>query len=169
VVLMISNNRDAGALRRASEAGIAWAHMSGRTHPDPVALDEAITVQCSAARADVVLLAGYMKLLGPRMLMTYNGRIVNTHPALLPAFGGKGMYGDRVHAAVLAARVATSGASVHLVTAGYDEGPVLAQAEVPVLQTDDIASLGDRVREAEKAVLVRVLAGWSTTGKSPHF
>jgi phosphoribosylglycinamide formyltransferase-1 len=94
---------------------------------------------------------------------------VNTHPALLPAFGGKGMYGDRVHAAVLAARVATSGASVHLVTAGYDEGPVLAQAEVPVLQTDDIASLGDRVREAEKAVLVRVLAGWSTTGKSPHF
>ncbi|MDQ3463969.1 MAG: phosphoribosylglycinamide formyltransferase, partial [Actinomycetota bacterium] len=85
----------------------------------------------------------------------------NTHPALLPAYGGQGMYGDRVHAAVLAAAERRSGASVHLVTQNYDEGPLLAQIEVPVLPDDDVASLRSRVRKAERQALLQVLAGWS--------
>ena len=111
------------------------------------------------AGATHVLLAGYMRPLGPAMLEAYAGRIYNTHPALLPAHGGRGMYGDRVHAAVLAAGEQRSGATVHLVTAEYDAGPIVAAVEVPVLAGDDVASLGERVRAAERELVVDVLAG----------
>ena len=82
---------------------------------------------------DVVVLAGYMKMLGPAVLSRYEGRVLNLHPALLPKFGGKGMYGRRVHEAVLAAGESVTGATVHVVDAEYDHGPVVAQGEVPVL------------------------------------
>jgi phosphoribosylglycinamide formyltransferase-1 len=161
VAVVISNNREAAVLRRAELANVPRAHLSGKTHPDPAALDHAILRTCSDAQADVVVLAGYMKRLASKMLNAYTGRIINTHPALLPAYGGQGMYGDRVHAAVLAAAERRSGASVHLVTQNYDEGPLLAQIEVPVLPDDDVASLRSRVRKAERQALLQVLAGWS--------
>lgn len=163
VVLAVSNNRDAGVLRRAEAAGIPWRHLSGQTHPEVDALDVAICSACTEAGATVIVLAGYMKRLGPRTLEAFAGRIVNTHPALLPAFGGQGMYGDRVHEAVLAAGATQTGASVHLVTANYDEGPVVRQVAVPVLPDDDVASLGARVRAAEKRVLIEVLGTWPHT------
>ncbi|MEU2199274.1 formyltransferase family protein [Isoptericola sp. NPDC019482] len=106
------------------------------------------------------VLAGYMKKLGPRALARYDGRILNTHPALLPEFGGAGMFGDHVHEAVLASGRPVSGATVHVVTADYDEGPVVAQAEVPVLPGDDVPALRARVQAAEKALLVEVLRAW---------
>jgi len=158
VPVVISNNGESGALRRARAAGLLAVHLSSVTHPSPEQLDQAILETLTNARADVVLLAGYMKRLGPKVLQEYRGRIVNTHPALLPRFGGKGMYGDRVHQAVLASGDAETGVSLHLVDAEYDTGLVLAQCRVPVLPGDSVAELSARVRAREKEFLVEMLA-----------
>jgi phosphoribosylglycinamide formyltransferase-1 len=158
VVLVISNNSGAPVLARAAAAGIPARHLSRTTHPVPAELDSALVEAVRSAGATHVLLAGYMRPLGPKMLEAYAGRIYNTHPALLPAHGGRGMYGDLVHAAVLASGDELSGATVHLVTAEYDAGPIVAAAHVPVLPGDDVASLGERVRAAERELVVDVLA-----------
>ena len=158
VVLIVANNAGAAVLERAAAAGIASRHLSARTDPDPQALEQAMIDALRDAGATHVLLAGYMKKLGPRLVAAYAGRVYNTHPALLPAYGGRGMYGDRVHAAVLADRQARSGATVHLVTDDYDAGPIVAAVEVPVLAGDDVGSLGERVRAAERELVVEVLA-----------
>jgi phosphoribosylglycinamide formyltransferase 1 len=159
VVLIVSNNAGAPVLGRAAAAAIPWRHLSARTHPDPAALEQAMLDALREAAATHVLLAGYMKKLGARVLAAYAGRLYNTHPALLPAYGGRGMDGDRVHAAVLADRRSGSGATVHLVSEDYDGGPIVASVEVPVLAGDDVASLGERVRAAERELVVEVLAG----------
>lgn len=158
VVVVVANNSDSGALARAERHGIAHRHLSGRTHPDEAALDAAIRDALAAHDVHLVLLAGYMKKLGPRTLAAFAGRIVNTHPSLLPRHGGRGMYGSRVHAAVLAAGDRVTGISVHLVDADYDTGLVLARCEVPVEAGDDVARLAARVQAAEKTFLVDVLA-----------
>jgi phosphoribosylglycinamide formyltransferase-1 len=157
VVAVVSNNGDAGALRRARAAGIAAYHLSGRTHPDRAALDAAICAVLERHAVDLVLLAGYMKLLGPQTLSRFRGRILNTHPALLPKFGGHGMYGIHVHRAVLAAGEVKTGASVHVVTEDYDAGPVIAQCEVPVEPGDTAETLAERVQAQERRLLVEVL------------
>jgi phosphoribosylglycinamide formyltransferase-1 len=146
VVLVISNNSDAPVRARAAAAGIASRHLSRATHPQPDELDVALVQAARAAGATHVLLAGYMRPLGPAMLEAF------------AAHGGRGMYGDRVHAAVLAAGDQRSGATVHLVIADYDAGPIVAAAEVPVLADDDVASLGERVRAAERELVVEVLS-----------
>ena len=102
-------------------------------------------------------LAGYMKRLGPLVLSQYKGRMLNTHPALLPKFGGQGMFGDRVHKAVLAAGEEVSGATVHLVEGDYDTGPVLSSVEVPVEKGDTPETLRERVQKAEREHYVTVL------------
>jgi phosphoribosylglycinamide formyltransferase-1 len=159
--LVISNNSGAGVLEVAARHGVPTAHLSSVTHPDPEALDAAILAALEDAGTDLVVLAGYMRKLGPRVLAAYDGRVVNVHPALLPSYGGQGMYGDRVHAAVLADGVAVTGATVHTVTDGYDEGPVLAQVEVPVEDGDSVETLRARVQAAEKELLVAYLGEWS--------
>jgi len=159
VVLVVSNNAGAPVLERAHAAAIAGRHLSVRTHPDARALEQAMLDELARAGATHVLLAGYMKKLPPAVVAAYAGRIYNTHPALLPEYGGQGMYGDRVHAAVLGDGRKRSGATVHLVTDEYDSGPIVDQVEVPVLQDDDVQALGERVRAAEKEMLVEVLAG----------
>ena len=103
---------------------------------------------------EVVCLAGYMKPLGAQMLAAYGGRIVNVHPSLLPKYGGRGMYGLRVHEAVLAAGELESGATVHLVVGPYDEGAVLAQDRVPVVADDTPTTLQARVLAVELRVLL---------------
>lgn len=158
VVLVISNNSASGALERAAKANIPTRHLSNVTHPDPLELDRAIVEALSEQRVDVVFLAGYMKRLGPATLGRYGGRILNTHPALLPKFGGLGMFGMNVHQAVLAAGETESGASVHLVEAEYDTGPVIAQARVPVLPGDTPESLAERVQAGERSLVVEVLS-----------
>ncbi|MGA2007883.1 MAG: phosphoribosylglycinamide formyltransferase [Solirubrobacteraceae bacterium] len=158
VVLIVSNNPGAQVLERAAAAGIPARRLSTRTHPDPGALAQAMLDALAEAGVTHVLLAGYMKKLAPVLVAAYGGRIYNTHPALLPAYGGQGMYGDRVHAAVLADRRTRSGATVHLVTDEYDSGPIVGQVEVPVLPDDDPGSLGQRVRAAERELVVEVLA-----------
>ena len=158
VVTVICNNAHAGALRRAAAAGIATHHLSGVTHPDPGVLDAAICGALLEHAVDLVVLAGYMKKLGPRTLAHFRGRIINTHPALLPKFGGRGMYGLHVHGAVLAAGEKTTGASVHLVDEEYDTGRIVAQCEVDVRAGDTPETLADRVQQHERALLVDVLA-----------
>jgi phosphoribosylglycinamide formyltransferase 1 len=158
VAVVISNNSNSGALRRARVAAVPAVHLSGVTHPDADNLDRAIAGTLSDHRVDWVLLAGYMKKLGPFTLAAYRGRIVNTHPALLPHFGGPGFYGRRVHEAVLAAGDPESGATVHLVNDEYDSGPVVAQVRVPITQGITVEQLEDRVKHAERRLLVDVLA-----------
>ncbi|MEZ5559384.1 MAG: phosphoribosylglycinamide formyltransferase [Pseudomonadales bacterium] len=157
VVLVISNNSHATALQRARSHDVAVAHLSSATHADPEALDRAMVDALGAAGADWVLLAGYMKKLGPHMLTTYRNRILNTHPALLPRYGGKGFYGRRVHEAVLAAGDSESGATVHLVTEEYDTGPILAQVRVPVRVDDTAERLEERVKSAERKLVIATL------------
>jgi len=152
VALVMSNNRDSRALERARSAGIATHHLSGQTHPVPDALDAAICCTLIQHGVDLVVLAGYMKRLGPLTLSRFRGRVLNTHPALLPKFGGKGMYGLHVHRAVLAAGEAKTGASVHVVDEEYDTGAVIAQCEVPIAPTDRPEALAERVQEKGTSV-----------------
>lgn len=158
VVLVISNNSRSGAMARARAAGIATAHLSSATHREAEALDAAMLQALSDAGADWVLLAGYMKKLGPQVLGAFRDRILNTHPALLPKYGGAGFFGRRVHEAVLAAGDTESGATVHLVDQHYDSGPILAQVRVPVRPGDDAAELEERVKVAERKLVVATLA-----------
>ena len=133
-------------------ASIPTAHLSSVTHPDPAHLDAAIADALTSHGVELVALAGYMRKLGPRTLRQYRNRILNIHPALLPKFGGQGMYGEHVHTAVLAAGESVSGVSVHLVDEEYDRGPVIAQSKVPVLPADTPDTLAARILEREHAL-----------------
>ncbi len=156
--VVISNNSGSGAAQRAKRAGIPFQHLSGKTHPSAEALDAAILEVLEKHGVELVVLVGYMKRIGPRTLARFSGRVLNTHPALLPKFGGTGMYGERVHEAVLAAGETETGVSVHLVDAEYDTGPVIAQCRVPVRPGDSAESLAARVVEREHEFLVDTIA-----------
>jgi phosphoribosylglycinamide formyltransferase-1 len=166
VALVISNNAGSGALRRACTAGVQAQHLSATTHPEPSALDRALSQALAVHGVELVLLAGYMKKLGPITLADFAGRILNTHPALLPRFGGQGLYGAHVHRAVLAAGERESGATLHRVDAEYDTGPAIAQIKVPVEVADTPETLAARVQAAERTQLVRVL-GEIASGARP--
>lgn len=157
-VVTIGNNSGAFALERARRADIPVVHLSNQTHPDPTALDAAMASTLADYAVDLVVLAGYMKRLGPRVLERWRGRIVNVHPSLLPKFGGKGMYGERVHAAVLAAGETVTGATIHHLTEEYDQGPIIAQVLVPVGPGDTAATLAARILPHEHALYVDTLA-----------
>ncbi len=157
VTLVISNNSDATALKRAKKHGIETLHLSGRTHGNADELDEALTAALGEAKADWILLAGYMKKLGPRTLGAYRNRILNTHPSLLPKYGGQGLFGRNVHQAVLDAGDTESGATVHLVAEEYDTGPILSQVRVQVKPDDSVESLEGRVKSAERNLIVATL------------
>jgi len=153
VVLVASNRPDAGALARAERAGIPRVVLRSPHAPDGEELD----VVLAAHDAQLVTLAGYMRLVPPQVTAAYRGRMLNVHPALLPEFGGAGMYGPRVHRAVIAAGAALSGPSVHFVDEVYDHGALIAQWPVPVLAQDDAHSLATRVLRAEHLLYPRVV------------
>lgn len=154
-VLVVSNRKAAPALEFAGAHGVPTVVIP--TLPDPDRADARLTQALREAGADLVVLSGYLRKLGPQALETFEGRILNIHPALLPRHGGAGMYGRRVHEAVIAAGDTVSGASVHLVDGEYDHGEVLARREVPVLAGDTAGSLEARVTAAEPALLVETL------------
>lgn len=159
VVLVLSNRADAGALTRAAAHGVPAEVLGDPADPaDWLARLEAHAV-------DLVVLAGYLQLVPADVIARYRGRIVNVHPALLPAFGGRGMYGRQVHQAVLASGARESGATVHLVDEVYDRGPILAQARVPVLPGDDPERLAARVLEAEHRLLPAVVLAAAAAGR----
>ena len=158
IPLVISSRRSAAGVARARARGLEVLVVRPRDYPDARAFAQAQTAHLLAVRPDLVVMAGYLVHYPvPRELA---GRILNIHPALLPRHGGRGMYGDRVHAAVLAAGERESGCTVHLVDDEYDHGPVLAQARVPVLPDDDVGALAARVFEAECATYPRVIADY---------
>ena len=162
--VVICNNRDAEALVRARREGIPACHLSGATHPDPAALDHAIADALARHGVDVVLLAGYLKKLGPRTIARYCGRILNVHPALLPRFGGHGMYGIRVHEAVLASGDRETGVTIHLVDEEYDHGAIVAQCRLPVESADTAETLAARVLTREHRFVVETLTSIATGG-----
>ena len=162
VCVVISNNSGSRALERARAAGIPAYHISAVTHPHTP--DDEICRTLEAHDVDLVLLAGYMRLLGPVTLGRYGGRVLNSHPALLPKFGGKGMYGSHVHRAVLDAGESVTGVTIHYVDGQYDHGDTLAQCEVPVLPGDTLESLEERVKERERVFWVETLHTLAATG-----
>lgn len=158
VVLVLSNTPKAGGLARAEDRGVPTAvfrdHASGA---EWLALLEGHGV-------DLVVLAGYLKLVPREVIAAFRGRILNIHPALLPEFGGPGMYGKRVHQAVLDAKRRESGCTVHLVDEAYDRGEILAQARVPVLPEDTAESLAARVLAEEHRLLPQVVFDLAARG-----
>ena len=156
-VLVISNNPDARALQLGREHGLEALHMSSRTHGDDGALDQAMTAAMQAHQVDLVILAGYMKKIGPQLLSAYAHHILNIHPSLLPRHGGRGMYGLHVHEAVISAGETETGVTVHLVNTEYDSGDILAQRTVNVEANDDAESLAARVLEVEHRLYTEVL------------
>ena len=151
VVLVASNRADSPALLRAATASIDIAAF------DPNDDGSELLALLQKFRIDLVVLAGYLKLIPPKVISEYAGRIINIHPALLPAFGGEGMYGTRVHEAVIASGAAETGVTVHLVDDDYDRGSILAQWRVRVDKSDTVESLAARVLNVEHAVYPRVV------------
>ena len=163
VCVVISNNSNSMVLERARREGIPHRHLSSKTHPNDTELDRAILLTLEDHEVDIVVMAGYMKMLGPATLARFRNRVMNSHPALLPKFGGKRMFGSRVHEAVLAMGEEVSGATIHLADDQYDHGPNVAQCEVPVLDGDTLDSLTQRVQESERALWVDTLQKIATS------
>lgn len=153
--LMVSNMRRAPALDFAREAGVPTACIP--TQADPEAADVRLAEALKAHDVELVVLSGYLRRLGPRTLGRYAGRILNIHPGPLPQFGGHGMYGRRVHEAVLAAGAAESAVCIHQVDEEYDHGPVIARRSVQVRPDDTPEVLEARVRATEPAFFVETL------------
>ena len=149
VARVISNRPDAGALARAGRAGVPTTVL--RDPGDPAELQSAL------AGAELVVLAGYLKLVDASVVARFRGRMINIHPALLPDFGGPGMYGRRVHEAVLASGAKESGVTVHFVDDAFDRGEIIAQERVPVRPNDTPETLAARVLEAEHRLLPKVV------------
>lgn len=159
IALCVSNNPDPGVFAYTRSHEIPSIRLSPNMYPDsPEEYADALDRLLEEHGIGMILLAGYMRKLPPTIVQKYRGRILNVHPALLPKFGGKGMYGLHVHTAVIEAGEKESGATVHLVDEEYDTGSILARNVVPVLEEDTPESLATRVLAAEHYLLPRVVA-----------
>ncbi len=163
VALVLSNRPDAGALDIARTRAIPTAVLAPSSDPSQW------LGPLESAGIDFIVLAGFLKQVPEAVVAAFLGRIINVHPALLPKHGGPGMYGLHVHRAVLAAGDLESGATVHAVTARYDEGPILGQARVPVLPGDTPELLAARVLETEHRLLPAAVLAATTTGRAVPF
>ncbi len=166
IVLVVSNTKNAYALQRAKDAGIPAeirspysvlgaekAKLADRDEKR-MAISDAILALCREYKADAIVLAGYLSVLGGEIISVYKDKIVNLHPALLPKFGGVGMWGHNVHEAVLAAGEKESGCTVHLVDSGCDTGKILVQKKVPVMPGDTPDTLYERIAPHEHDALI---------------
>ena len=153
--LLITNNSQSYALERAKIAGVPAYHLSGKTNP--LDLNEVIIEKLRTHNVNIIVLAGYMKKLDDSIIDFVEGRVLNIHPALLPKFGGAGMYGMNVHTAVIEAGEKVSGATVHLVNNHYDEGRILNQIECPVLAGDSPEELAERILKIEHEIYTDTL------------
>jgi phosphoribosylglycinamide formyltransferase-1 len=159
IVLVVSDRAGAAGLKLARARGIPADVL-----PDPG--DGAKWLELLRRyQVELMVLAGYVRLVPSAVVAAYRGRIINVHPALLPAFGGKGMYGRRVHEAVLASGARETGATIHLVDEAYDRGPILAQARVPVLPNDTPQLLAERVLEVEHRLLPATVLAAAAAGR----
>ena len=162
IVLVLSSSKDAYALERAANNGIKSAVVSKKDFDSIEAWDDAVVKAVDESGAELIVLAGYLSLMGPKVVAKYSNRIINIHPALIPSFCGAGMYGIRPHQAALAKGVKVSGATVHFVNENYDEGPILLQKAIDVLPNDTPETLQKRImQECEWKILpeaIRLIA-----------
>lgn len=154
IVLVLSSNEEAKGLERARRVGIDGICIDSNAFEDRGLYEQMMLNTLEAYEVDLIVLAGFMRILGPKFIRTYANRMMNVHPALLPSFGGPGYYGDRVHQAVLDAGVRVTGATVHFVTEETDAGPIILQECVRVHPNDTIPMLQKRVLEVEHRLLV---------------
>ncbi|MCL2039416.1 MAG: phosphoribosylglycinamide formyltransferase [Bacteroidetes bacterium] len=152
---VISNNRSAIAIEKARNENIPAFIVNSSTHPNNS--DKEIVRILQQYNVNTVILAGYMKAISKYLIDSFNGRVLNIHPALLPKYGGKGMYGMNVHQAVIKNKESISGATIHLVNEEYDKGPILAQKEISVLPEDTTETLAEKVLKIEHNLYTDVL------------
>lgn len=162
ITLVLSSSKTAYALERAADNGIKSAVVSKKDFDSIEEWDEAVLKAVEESGAELIVLAGYLSLMGPKVVAKYSNRIINIHPALIPSFCGAGMYGIRPHQAALAKGVKVSGATVHFVNENYDEGPILLQKAIDVLPNDTPETLQKRImQECEWKILpeaIRLIA-----------
>jgi phosphoribosylglycinamide formyltransferase 1 len=152
VVVVISNKMDAFGLERAKMHDIPTKYIDPRAFADNAAFCAKVTDEMKKRNVELVCLAGFMRMIDPALITAFKGKVINIHPALLPNYGGKGMYGHYVHEAVIKAGEKESGATVHWVNEHYDNGPIVLQRKVPVLTDDTPATLAKRVLEVEHQI-----------------
>ena len=166
VGIVITNNRDSAISAWCLDNNVLVRHISSKTHRGEENADEAISTVLQNAGSQLIVCSGYMKLIGPHTLDAFPEKVVNIHPALLPKHGGKGMFGDHVHRAVLASGDTISGATVHFVTAGIDEGPIILQKEVAVTTSDTVETLRTKIQAIECTLYIaavkKIINLWST-------
>jgi phosphoribosylglycinamide formyltransferase-1 len=157
VVCIISNNSDSGALRRAQKEGISGYHISSKEFPEESVLVQEFLRVLRLHQVDIIILAGYMKMVPTALIAEYRNHILNIHPALLPKFGGKGMYGMNVHKAVIEAGEKESGPTVHIVDEIYDNGRILHQRKVKVTNEDTPETLAAKVLAEEHKIYAETI------------
>ena len=158
ICLVVASNSSAYALTRASDNGIPSCVLSVKDFADRDSWDQAVLDKVESSGAELIVLAGYLSLLGDKVVKAYSNRIINIHPALIPSFCGAGMYGIKPHKAVLARGVKVSGATVHFVNENYDDGPIILQKAVDVLPGDTPEILQKRImKECEQVILPRAI------------
>ncbi len=152
IIALISNRPDCGAARRAKEYGIPSYHFSWKSESDSNFSN--LSSHLLNLKPDLIVLAGFMRILPPEIISVFKMKIINTHPSLLPCFGGMNFYGEKVHSAVIDSGAKFSGCTTHFVTGEVDGGPIISQAVVPVLDSDSPQSLAERVKEVEHQNLI---------------
>ena len=170
ISLVVASNNEAYALTRAADNGIPSTVLSVKSFPSREEWDDAVLKAVTDSGAELIVLAGYLSLLGEKTVKAFSNRIINIHPALIPSFCGAGMYGIKPHKAVLARGVKVSGATVHFVNENYDEGPIILQKAVDVLPDDTPESLQKRImKECEQVILpkaIRLIADGKITNEN---
>lgn len=151
---VISNKENAFALERAKNNNIDYIFLDPKSFSTNEDFDKKIVEILKTKKIDLVILAGYLKILTNSFINAFENKIINIHPSLLPAFGGKGMYGKKVHEEVIKNKVKESGCTVHYVTLGIDEGPIICQKKIPVLPNDTVDTLAAKILKEEHYLIV---------------
>lgn len=159
IALVVSNKSDAGVLQRAQSLGVPFQYIS----PKAIRENDGLTELLKQFQIDFIILAGFLQLVPAYLIRVYSGKMVNIHPALLPKYGGKGMYGMHVHEAVVAAREKESGITIHEVNEHYDEGRIIFQAKCAVLESDSPEDVANKIHELEYKHFPQVVADWIKT------
>ena len=157
IAIVISNKKDAYALKRANIAEVKNIFLNPKDSKNNLEFDKKLVEIINNCQVDLIVLAGYMKILTEAFVNAFPNKIINIHPALLPDFGGKGMYGKHVHEVVLKSSVKESGCTAHFVTCEVDAGPIIAQRKVSILEGDTVDSLANRVLIEEHKLLIEVI------------
>ncbi|MFH1368542.1 MAG: phosphoribosylglycinamide formyltransferase [Elusimicrobiota bacterium] len=165
IALVVSNKAEAFGLERAKKHGIPALWINSKNFPDNQSFYKKVSSELKRHRVNIVCLAGYMRMVDPCLIKDFKKKVLNIHPALLPKFGGKGMYGHFVHEAVIKAGEPESGATVHMVDEQYDHGPIVLQYKVPVFPKDTADVLAERVIEVEHRIYPEAILKVITGGK----